>query len=131
MIKPDAVARRHAGAILAKVEAAGFTIRQMAMTRLSLDDARRFYQVHAERPFYDELCEFMSSGPCIPCLLEGGDDAIPALRALMGATDPAEADEGTIRREFAENKQMNAVHGSDGADTASEEIAFWSAKLGW
>ena len=131
IVKPDAVGNRLTGRILARVEESGFTIRAMAMTQLSPDDARRFYQVHAERPFYDELCAFMTSGPCVPCLLEGGEDAIPGLRQLMGATDPAEAAAGTLRAEFAEDKQRNAVHGSDGPDTAREEIALFAAKLGW
>ncbi len=131
IVKPDAVERQHLGQILARVEESGFTIRALAMTRLTLDDAQRFYQVHAERPFYDELCAFMISGPCVPCLLEGGDDVIPRLRELMGATDPAEAAAGTLRHAFAENKQRNAVHGSDAPETAREEIAFFTAKLGW
>lgn len=131
IIKPDAVGRRQLGKILARIEEAGFAIRAMSMTRLSREQARSFYQVHASRPFYDDLCEFMSSGPCVPCLLEGGDDVIPAVRALMGATDPAEAEAGTLRAEFAENKQCNAVHGSDGPETACQEIAFFKELLGW
>jgi nucleoside-diphosphate kinase len=87
--------------------------------------------VHKERPFFDELCRFMSSGPCIPCLLEGPADAILKLRALMGATDPSEAAPGTLRKEFGADKGSNAVHGSDGPDTARDEMTFWAEKLGW
>jgi nucleoside-diphosphate kinase len=131
MIKPDAVERRQVGRILARIEEAGFSIRAMQLTRLSLEEARRFYAVHAERSFYDALCAFMSSGPCVPCLLEGGEDVIPRVRALMGATDPAAAEPGTLRRDFAASKQANAVHGSDGSETARQEIAFFADKLGW
>jgi nucleoside-diphosphate kinase len=131
IIKPDAVGRRLTGRILARVEEAGFTIREMGLTALSLAEAERFYAVHRERPFFGDLCHFMVSGPCVPCLLEGGDDAIERLRALMGATDPREAAPGTIRREFGLDKQSNAVHGSDGPDTARAEIAFFRVKLGW
>ena len=131
IIKPDAVGRRLTGKILAKVEEAGFAIREMGMTELSLAEAERFYAVHRERPFFGDLCRFMVSGPCVPCLLEGGGDAIERLRALMGATDSREALPGTIRREFGIDKQSNAVHGSDGPDTARAEIAFFEAKLGW
>jgi len=131
IVKPDAVGRRLTGKILAKVEEAGFAIREMAMTELSPAEAERFYAVHQERPFFADLCRFMTSGPCVPCLLEGGTDAIERLRALMGATDSKEAAPGTIRREFGIDKQSNAVHGSDGPDTARAEIAFFRAKLGW
>ncbi|MGD8396284.1 MAG: nucleoside-diphosphate kinase [Candidatus Eiseniibacteriota bacterium] len=131
MIKPDAVERRQVGRIIARLEEAGFQLRAMQLTRLSLEEARRFYAVHAERPFYDDLCAFMSSGPCVPCLVEGGDDVIPSIRTLMGATDPAAAEPGTLRRDFATSKQANAVHGSDGPETARQEIAFFAEKLGW
>jgi nucleoside-diphosphate kinase len=131
IIKPDAVSRRVIGRILSRVEEAGFTIREMNLTHLTLDDARRFYDVHRERPFFDALCGFMSSGSCVPCLLEGDDEAIPRLRQLMGATDSREAEEGTLRHEFGTDKQDNAVHGSDAPETARQEIAFFAAKLGW
>ncbi len=131
IIKPDAVAAGQIGRILARVEAAGFTIREMSLAHLTLNEAKRFYQVHRERPFFDDLCRFMSSGPCLPCLLEAGDDAIPRLRDLLGATDPREAAAGTIRHEFGSDKQLNAVHGSDGPETAREEIGFFAARLGW
>jgi nucleoside-diphosphate kinase len=131
IVKPDAVERRLTGKILARVEGAGFSIVEMSLTRLTLEEAQRFYRVHRERRFYDELCRFMSSGPCVPCLLEGGDDAIPRLRDLMGATDSRQAAPGTIRAEFGTDIQANAVHGSDGPDTARDEIAFFAARLGW
>lgn len=131
IIKPDAVAARRIGPILARVEAAGFTIRELSLARLTVDEARRFYQVHRERAFYDELTRFMSSGPCVPCLLEGPGDAIDRLRGLMGVTDSRKAAAGTIRAEFGRDIQANAVHGSDAPATARDEIAFWAAKLGW
>ncbi len=131
MIKPDAVKRQQIGQILARFEEAGFSVRELALTRLSVADAQRFYAVHEGRPFYDELCAFMTSGPCVPCLIEGDDEVIPKVRALMGATDPAEAAPGTIRKDFAASKGENAIHGSDAPETARQEIAFWAAKLGW
>jgi nucleoside-diphosphate kinase len=131
IVKPDAVGRRLTGKILAQVEEAGFSIQEMAMVRLTKEEAERFYAVHRERPFYADLCQFMSSGPCVPCLLSGGEDAIERLRSLMGATDSREAGPGTLRREFGTDKQFNAVHGSDGPDTARAEIGFFAAKLGW
>ena len=131
IVKPDAVAAGHTGKILARIEAAGFAIREMSLTRLTVDEARRLYQVHEKRPFYRDLCDFMSSGPCVPCLLEGGVDAIERLRNLMGATDSRQAAPGTIRAEFGTDIQANAVHGSDGPDTARQEIGFFAARLGW
>lgn len=131
IIKPDAIERRSIGGILARIEEAGFTIREMAVTRLTLEEAQRFYAVHRERPFFNDLCRFMSSGPCVPCLLEGGDDAIPKLRELMGATDSREAARGTLRRDFGTDKGSNAVHGSDSPETARTEIEFMAARLGW
>jgi len=131
IIKPDAVRRQLIGTVLARFEEASFKILAMSLTRLSADDARAFYAVHAERPFFDDLCTFMTSGPCVPCLIEGGDDVIPRVRALMGATDPAEADPGTIRGDLAESKQNNLVHGSDGPETARAEIEFFTGRLGW
>lgn len=131
IIKPDAVAQGRIGRILARVEAAGFTIREMSLVRLTLDEVRRFYTVHRERSFFQDLCDFMSSGPCVPCLLEGGADAVPRLRDLLGATDSREAAPGTLRHEFGTDKQSNAVHGSDAPETAREEMAFFSARLGW
>jgi nucleoside-diphosphate kinase len=131
IIKPDAVRRGLIGQVVTRFEEAGFGIREMAMTRLTMDDAREFYAVHKQRPFYAELCTFMSSGPCVPCLVEGDDDVIGAVRKLMGATNPADADPGTIRRDFAEDIQHNVVHGSDGPETAGREIEFFARRLGW
>lgn len=131
IIKPDAVQAHAAGRILARIESEGFALREMSLVRLTLADAQRFYAVHKERPFFDELCRFMSAGPCIPCLLEGPADAILKLRTLMGATDPSEAAPGTLRKEFGADKGSNAVHGSDGPDTARDEMTFWAEKLGW
>ncbi|NIP58692.1 MAG: nucleoside-diphosphate kinase, partial [Gemmatimonadetes bacterium] len=112
IIKPDAVSTGKAGAILAHLEDAGFRLRAARLTRLSRAQARAFYEVHSERPFYDSLVAFMTSGPAIPMVLEA-EDAVPKLRATIGATDPAEADEGTVRARFAESKERNAIHASD------------------
>jgi nucleoside-diphosphate kinase len=131
IIKPDAVSKHYLGRILARIESEGFAVREMSLVRLSLEDAQRFYAVHRGRPFFDELCRFMSSGPCVPCLLEGPADAIQKLRTLMGDTDSRAAAPGTLRQEFGTDKGSNAVHGSDGPDTARDEMTFWSDKLGW
>lgn len=128
IIKPDAVAAGHSGQILAHLEAAGFTVRALRMTRLTEEAAGRFYAVHRERPFYPELVEFMTSGPVIAMVLEA-EDAVPRLRETIGATDPAEAAEGTIRRLFAESKGRNAIHASDSTENASVEIAFFFPDL--
>ena len=124
MLKPDAVAAGNAGAILAHVQQAGFAIRAMRMTRLARVEAEAFYAVHRERGFYGELVEFMSSGPVVALVLEA-PDAVAAWRTAIGATDPAEAAEGTIRKRFAESKGKNAVHGSDSDENAAREIAFF------
>ena len=124
MLKPDAVSSGKGGAILAHVEKSGFGIRAMRMLRLSRVEAEAFYAVHAGRPFYGELVEFMSSGPVVALALEAAD-AVGAWRTVIGATDPAEAAEGTIRRLFAESKGRNAVHGSDSDENAAREIAFF------
>lgn len=124
MLKPDAVSTGKGGAILAHVEKSGFGIRAMRMLRLSRVEAEAFYAVHAGRPFYGELVEFMSSGPVVALALEAAD-AVGAWRTAIGATDPAEAAEGTIRRLFAESKGRNAVHGSDSDENAAREIAFF------
>jgi nucleoside-diphosphate kinase len=124
MIKPDAVAARKVGAILAEVEKAGFDIREMRLTRLTPAEARRFYAVHEGKPFLDALVAFISSGPAIPCLLRR-ENAILGLRELIGATDPREAKPGTIRALHAESKQNNAVHASDSPETARAETAFF------
>ena len=124
MIKPDAVAAGHVGRILAHLEAGGFAVRAMRLVRLSRTEAEAFYEVHRGRPFFDELVAFMSSAPAVALALEA-DDAVAAWRTAIGATDPAEAAEGTIRRLFAESKGKNAVHGSDSDENARREIAFF------
>ena len=124
IIKPDAVERRLSGRILQRIEDAGFTIRAMRMTRLSRAQAEGFYAVHRARPFFASLTEFMSSGPAIVLVLEA-PDAIRKWRTLMGATDPAKADAGTVRKEFAESIERNATHGSDAPETATFEIGYF------
>lgn len=123
MIKPDGIEAGHAGKIIDKIIEAGFTIKAMKLDRLSEDRAKEFYKVHAERPFYGELVEYMSSGPIIAAILEK-DNAVADFRALIGATDPAEAADGTIRKLYAESKAKNAVHGSDSDENAAIESAF-------
>lgn len=123
MIKPDATARNLAGKILAHYEQEGFEIVACKKTRLSRAEAEAFYAVHRERPFFESLCDFMTSGPIYAVCLER-DDAIARLREVMGATNPEEAAEGTIRALYAENIERNSVHGSDAPETAAEEIAF-------
>ncbi len=124
IIKPDATGAGKAGKILAHLEAAGFTLRAARMMHLSEAAARSFYEVHKERPFYGSLVEFMTSGPCIPLVLEA-EGAVPRLRETIGATDPAEAGEGTVRRLFAESKERNAIHASDSDENASREISYF------
>jgi len=126
MIKPDATKRNLTGQITAKLEEAGLRVVAAKRVHMSLRQAEAFYAVHAERPFFGELTEFMSSGPTIVQVLEG-EGAILKNREVMGATNPAEADEGTIRKEFALSLGENSVHGSDAPETAAEEIAFWFA----
>ena len=124
IIKPDAVAAGAVGRIVAKIEAAGFKILAAKLIRMSFDDAAGFYAVHRQRPFFKSLCTFMTQGPCIPMVLEA-DGAIQRWRDLMGATDPAKAAAGTIRKEFAASIEANAVHGSDAPETAATEIAYF------
>ncbi len=124
MIKPDAVAAGNTGNIVAAVEAAGFAIRAMRQVQLTRAQAEAFYAVHRGRPFYDELVGFMSSAPAVALALEA-DDAVLAWRTAIGATDPAEAAAGTIRKRFAESKGKNAVHGSDSDENARREIGFF------
>src|SRR5712671_4991930 len=126
IIKPDAVKRRLAGRILQRIEDAdaGFTVRAMRLTHLSKAQAEGFYAVHRTRPFFASLTEFMSSGPSIVLVLEA-PDAIAKWRKLMGATDPAKADAGTVRKEFAESIERNATHGSDAPETAAFEIGYF------
>ena len=126
IIKPDAVKARKAGQILARIEAAGFTVRAMRLHHLTKKEAEGFYYVHAARPFFGELTEFMSSGPIFPMVLEK-DNAIADLRKLMGATNPAQAEEGTIRKKFAASIGENAIHGSDAEETAAFEIGYFFA----
>lgn len=128
MIKPDAVENGHIGAILEKITGAGFRISAIKMTRLSESQAGAFYAVHKGRPFYDELVSFMSSGPIVAAILEK-DQAVADFRKLIGATDPAKADEGTIRRLFAESLGRNAVHGSDSDENAAIEGDFFFSRL--
>lgn len=128
IIKPDAVGRRVAGRIIGRIEDAGFQIRAIRRVDLSLADAEGFYAVHRERPFFGSLTAFMSSGPAIVMVLEA-PNAILKWRTLMGATDPAKADPGTIRKDFAESIERNASHGSDAPDTAAYEIGFFFAGI--
>jgi nucleoside-diphosphate kinase len=124
IIKPDAVASGKAGLVLAHLQEAGFTPRALHMVRLTRTQAEAFYAVHRERPFYGSLCAFMTSGPCIPMLLERAD-AVAGLRTVIGATDPAEAAPGTVRKLYAESKERNAIHASDSDENAAREIAFF------
>ena len=124
IIKPDAVKARYAGRIIQRIEEAGFTIRAMQMRRLSVKEAEGFYAVHRERPFFASLTTFMSSGPVVVLALEA-DDAIRKWRTLMGATDPAKADTGTLRKEFGASIENNATHGSDAPETAAFELGYF------
>jgi nucleoside-diphosphate kinase len=124
IIKPDAVQRNLAGKILARLEAEGFVVLGMKMVYLSKPEAERFYQVHRDKPFFDSLTSYMASGPAIPLLLQR-DNAIQKLREIMGATNPAQAAEGTIRKTWGLNVEQNAIHGSDAPETAASEIAFF------
>ena len=124
IIKPDAVGRGLIGKIVAHLEAAGFTVVDLQMTRLSEAEARRFYEVHAERPFYGSLVAFMTSGRCVPMVLER-KSAVSALRETIGATDPARAAEGTVRKLYAESVERNAIHASDSPENAEREIEFF------
>jgi nucleoside-diphosphate kinase len=126
IVKPDAVRKGFTGAILAEIDKAGFQIVAVKKQSISLDQAKGFYCVHEGKPFFDGLCAFMSSGPLVLLVLEK-DNAIADLRKLMGATNPANAEEGTLRKKFAGSIQQNAVHGSDAAETAAFEIGYWFA----
>ena len=126
IIKPDATARNLTGAINAKIEEAGLRIIAQKRIRLSREQAEGFYGVHKERPFFNDLVTFMISGPVVVQVLEG-DDAIAKYRTVMGATNPEQADAGTIRKEFAESTEANSVHGSDAPETAAQEIPFFFA----
>jgi len=126
IIKPDAVRKGYAGAILAEIEKAGFKIIAVKKLSISKQQAEGFYHVHAQRPFFDSLTSFMSSGPIFPLVLEK-ENAIADLRNLMGATNPANAEEGTIRKKFAGSIEENAIHGSDAEETATFEIGYFFA----
>ena len=124
IIKPDAVERRLVGKILARIEENGFTVRAMRLQHLTKREAEGFYAVHKERPFFGGLTDFMSSGPCVLLVLEA-PDAIKAWRTLMGATDPAKADAGTMRKDFGQSIDKNATHGSDAPETAAFELGYF------
>ena len=126
IVKPDAVRNGHTGAILAEIAKAGFKIVAIKKASISVAQAQGFYYVHKERPFFGDLCAFMSSGPLVLMVLEK-ENAIADLRKLMGATNPANAEDGTIRKRFAGSIQENAIHGSDAEDTAAFEIGYWFA----
>ena len=128
IIKPDAVAKNVTGKIIARIEEAGFTIVAAKMIHMTDAQARGFYIVHKDRPFYASLCKFMTSGPCLPMVLEG-ESAIARLRDIMGATDPAKAGPGTIRKDFAASIEANAVHGSDSPESAASEIPYFFGAL--
>ena len=124
IIKPDAMKARQAGEILSRLEKAGFDVVALRLRRLTRGEAEGFYHVHRERPFFRSLTEFMSSGPCLTMVLEG-EEAIARLREIMGATDPAKAAPGTIRRDFATSIEANCIHGSDALETAQFEIGYF------
>jgi nucleoside-diphosphate kinase len=128
IIKPDAVSKGLTGEILAAIQRAGLRPVALRMLRLTRTQAEGFYAVHRERPFFPSLVEFMRSGPVVVAVLEG-EDAIQRYRRLMGATDPSKAEPGTLRKAFAESTQHNAVHGSDGSDTARTEVAYFFSSL--
>ncbi len=127
IIKPDAFAAGKAGKIIAHLEQQGFRVRAARVMHLSQDQAGEFYAVHRERPFYGSLVKFMTSGPCMPMVLEK-DNAVAALRTAIGATDPAQADAGTVRKLYAESKERNAIHASDSDENAEREARFFFAE---
>jgi nucleoside-diphosphate kinase len=124
IIKPDAVRAKNTGRILQRIEEAGFTVRGMRLVHLSKREAEGFYAVHRERPFFSSLTDFMSSAPCVVMALEA-PDAIKKWRAAMGATDPAKAEQGTLRHDFGTSIEFNATHGSDAPDTAAFELGYF------
>ncbi|MFZ0452329.1 MAG: nucleoside-diphosphate kinase [Ignavibacteriaceae bacterium] len=124
ILKPDAVRKNLIGQIITKITEAGFRVKALKMVKLTNDSAGGFYEVHKERPFYNDLIKYMTSGPCVPIALEK-ENAVADFRKLIGATDPQAAGEGTIRKLYAENKQENIVHGSDSDDNAAIEIAHF------
>ena len=128
IIKPDAVRAGKTGGVIQRITDGGFKIRAMKLVRMTLEEAEGFYAVHRERPFFGELTEFMSSGPCVVMALET-EGAVKAWRDLMGATDPAKADEGTLRKRFGSSMGENAVHGSDSEENAALEISYFFSQL--
>ncbi len=124
ILKPDCVRKELIGEVTRRIQEAGFKILAMKMTRLTMETAGGFYEVHKERPFYGELCEFMSSGPCVPMILEK-ENAIADFRSLIGATNPAEAEKGTIRADFADSVGENIIHGSDSVENGKIEAAYF------
>ncbi len=130
IIKPDAVQRRLVGAIVSRIEKEGFAIRAMRLRHLTKSEAEGFYDVHREHPFFGSLTDFMSSGPCVPMVLEK-EGAIAAWRQVMGATNPEEAEEGTIRNQFGEGVERNGTHGSDAPETAAFEISYFFDESEW
>jgi nucleoside-diphosphate kinase len=128
IIKPDAVANGHLGKIISKLEETGFRVVGIRKMFLTETQAQAFYAVHRERPFYGDLVRYMTSGPVFVAALESDGDAVPKLRAAMGATDPAKADEGTIRKSYGESIERNAIHGSDSPENAEIEINFFFAQ---
>ncbi|HLR38267.1 MAG TPA: nucleoside-diphosphate kinase [Chitinophagaceae bacterium] len=128
MIKPDAFGNGHAGAILDQIIKAGFSLKAMKLTQLSAEKAKAFYAVHKDKPFYGELVAFMSSGPIVAAVLEK-ENAVADFRKLIGATNPADAEAGTIRKQFAESLGKNAIHGSDSDENANIEASFFFSQL--
>ena len=128
IVKPDATRRKITGLINARLEDVGLNIVAQRRVRLTRNDAEKFYAVHSERSFFNDLCEFMASGPVVVQVLEG-ENAVTLNRNIMGATNPANADDGTIRKEFGESIEANSVHGSDSVENAAQEIAFFFSKL--
>ena len=130
ILKPDALKAGNAGAIIKMIQEAGFSIRAMKLTKLTNDWAGQFYLVHQERPFYHDLCKYMSSGPIVPMILEK-ENSIEDFRKLIGATDPSQAEEGTVRQLFATSIEANAIHGSDSDENAIAESDFFFSRLEW
>ena len=124
ILKPDCVEKNLVGKVITHIQDAGFKVRAMRMIRLTKDSASGFYEIHKERPFFNDLLTYMTSGPCVPIALEK-ENAVEDFRKLIGATDPAKADEGTIRKMYAENIERNIVHGSDSDENAAKEIAHF------
>ena len=124
IIKPDAVNDNYIGEIISMICKAGFKVKALKMVKLSEAAAKAFYEIHKDKPFYNDLVKYMTSGPCVPIALEK-ENAVEDYRKLIGATDPAQADEGTVRKLYAQSKQYNAVHGSDSDENAEKEIAFF------